>query len=88
MQCREITTSRLTDGCNLATCGRPQREADQRVSDRPFRRPCHKPLAPLRPLRPLASYSARLGPIGPMAAPRDPIDLGAPICPMDPEGGQ
>src|SRR5262249_46391473 len=22
-----------------------------------------------------------------MAAPRDPIDLGAPICPMEPEGG-
>jgi hypothetical protein len=24
--------------------------------------------------------------IGPMAGPRDPIDLGVPICPMDPEG--
>src|SRR5215470_10759882 len=33
----------------------------------------------LRPGGPLA-------PIGPMAVPRDPIDLGAPICPMDPEG--
>jgi hypothetical protein len=35
------------------------------------------PLPPLRPRRPLA-------PLGPTAAPRDPIDLGGPMCPMDP----
>jgi hypothetical protein len=33
-------------------------------------------------------HSGPLVPIGPMAAPRCPIDLGIPICPMDPEGGK
>jgi hypothetical protein len=36
--------------------------------------------------RPACGLVAPIGP-GPTAAPRDPIDLGRPMCPMGPEGG-
>jgi len=54
---------------------------DQRVTSAPRQ-------ALLGPLRPVASLGLlhSSDPTGPMAAPRDPIDLGAPICPMEPEG--
>jgi len=47
-------------------------EADQPVTDCLLHRP--------------RDLAGPLAPIGPMAAPRDPIDLGVPMCPMDPEG--
>jgi hypothetical protein len=41
----------------------------------------------LRPLRRLGVLPGKaVDPIAPMAAPRFPIDLGAPICPMVPKG--
>ena len=51
------------------------------------RRACLHRLRPLRPLGSLDVLQDKVGPaIGPMAAPRDPIDLGGPMCPMT-QGG-
>jgi hypothetical protein len=65
-------------------------EAGQRITDRPLRRLCDKPaLRPYGPLRRLGvlqgeaeTHRTHGGPL------RYPIDLGAPICPMDPEGAR
>jgi hypothetical protein len=73
-----------------SACARVVRchEAEQRVADRAgCIAPTISPLRPYGPLRRLGVLSARLGPpIGPMAAPRDPIDVGGPMCPMGSNG--
>jgi hypothetical protein len=61
-------------------------EADKWVTYCLLRRLCDKPLHRYGPLRRLGVLQGKAAPIGPMAAPRDPMDLGGPICPMDPEG--
>lgn len=49
---------------------------------------CKRPCRPRSPCIAWTSYRVRLGPpIAPMADPRDAIDLGAPIGPMDPRVG-
>jgi hypothetical protein len=63
-------------------------ETDQRVTDRLLRGLCDNPLAALGPpCVGWASYRARRDPIGTHGGPRYAIDLGAPVCPMEPEGG-